>query len=133
MAHNPQPAQPAAPITDNIPVGQSQIYDPVWKTDTVIPDHQHQVSTLQHGVIDKSAETAGPTGDFHPNWKYTNGGQQPYQEAGTSWNVEGPGAINSTSAATSPTNYGPNPTPAATLIQFIEVPEEELTIQKINA
>ena len=133
VAHDPQPEQPAAPITTNIPVDQSQIWDPVVKTSLTIPDHEHQVGPLQHGVVDKSAETAGPTGDFHPNWKYTNGGQQPYQEAGASWNVEGAGAINSTSASTSPTNYGPNPTPAATLLQFIEVPEEEVTIQRISA
>jgi hypothetical protein len=75
VAHNPQPPAPANPITTNIPVAQSQIYDPVWKAGTVIPDQEHQVSNLQHGVIDKSLETVGPTGDFHQNWKYTNGGQ----------------------------------------------------------
>jgi len=100
----------------------------------VIPDHEHGVTSLQHGVINRSEETAGPTGDFHPNWKYTNGGQQPFQQSESSWSAEGPGGVNSTSASTSPTNYGPNPTPAqATLIQFIDVPEEEITIQRVNA
>lgn len=37
--------------------------------------------------------------------------------------------MNSTTAATSPTNYGPNPTPTpTTLLQFLEVPEEDVVI-----
>ena len=71
-------------------------------------------------------------GDFNPQWKYTNGGQQPFQTAPNAWDVNGTGATNSTTADSQPTNYGPNPTPA-TLIQFIDIPEEELTIQRIDA
>lgn len=122
------PAPPAAPDTTNVPVAQSQIYDPVWKTSVVIPDQEHQVSQLQHGKFNATEQDAGPTGDFWPAWKYTNGGAQPYQEAGNSWSNEGPGGNNSTTASTSPTNYGPNPTPAATLIQFLDVPAEDVVI-----
>ena len=127
VAHNPGPDVPPTPITTNIPVAQSQIWDPVWKTDTIIPDQEHQVGPLQHGVINKTAETAGPNGDFANAWKYTNGAAQPYQESGASWSAEGAGGVNSTDSSTSPTNYGPNPTPEV-LLQFIEVPEEEVTI-----
>jgi hypothetical protein len=63
---------PAA-ITTNIPVAQSQIFDPVWKTSVVIPDTEHQVSQLQHGMFNATEQTTGPLGDFHPAWKYTNG------------------------------------------------------------
>jgi hypothetical protein len=34
--------------------------------------------------------TEGPKGDFYPNWKYMDGGAQPYQEAGNSWDEAGP-------------------------------------------
>jgi hypothetical protein len=91
----------------------------------VIPDQQHQVSNQQNGIVDKSAETAGPSGDFAPKWKYTNGVKQPYQEAGTSWNPAGAGGVNSTTADASPTNYGSNPTPAT----MVYVPEDDMTIQ----
>lgn len=56
--------QTPTPITTNVPVPQSQIFDDVWKTDTVIPDAEHQVSQLQHGKVDFSDQTSGPTGDF---------------------------------------------------------------------
>lgn len=114
---------PPTAITTNIPVAQSQIYDPVWKTSVVIPDTEHQVSQLQHGKFNATEQTSGPTGDFWPKWQYTNGQAQPYQAAGESWNVEGAGAVNSTGASTSPTNYGPNATPVA-LLQFLDTPSE---------
>ena len=46
VAHDPQPPAPAQPITSNIPVAQSQIWDPVVKTSITIPDHEHQVGPL---------------------------------------------------------------------------------------
>ena len=52
------------------PVEKSQIYDPVWKTNTVIPDGEHQVQQLQHGHVDMSEQTIGPRGDFYMKWKY---------------------------------------------------------------
>jgi hypothetical protein len=119
---------PDAPITTNIPVAQSQIFDPVWKTSTIIPDAEHQVSQHQHGVVDASAQTAGPTGDLYPAWKYTNGEAQPFQAAGNSWSNEGAGGSNSSDASTNPTNYGPNPTPDTVLLEFLEVPSEEVSI-----
>jgi hypothetical protein len=127
----PTPSAPAA-ITTNIPVAKSQIYDPVWKTSTVIPDHEHQVSQLQNGKINATDQTTGPAGDFYTNWKYTNGQSQPYQEAGNSWSNEGPGGNNSTTAATSPTNYGPNPTPAV-LLQFLDVPTNDEIVPTENS
>jgi hypothetical protein len=87
VINNPQPADPADPITTNIPVAQSQIYDPVVKTSIIIPDQEHQVSQLQHGVVNATDQTTGPTGDFYTNWKYTNGASQPYQASGASWDA----------------------------------------------
>jgi hypothetical protein len=64
---DPVPIPPPAVPT---PTPESVIYDPVWKTSVIIPDQEHQVAGLQNGTINKTYETTGPTGDFHPKWKY---------------------------------------------------------------
>ena len=94
---------------------RSKIFDPVWKTDTVIPDSEHQVQQLQHGHVDISGETDGPKGDFYPGWKYKQDGapNQPFQDAlangggvtkVNAWDHAGPAGVNYTDAA-NPTNY----------------------------
>ena len=96
----------------------------------MIPDAEHQVSQLQNGKIDFSDQTTGPTGDFATNWKYTNGGDQPRQLAGNQWNAEGAAGANYT-GATSPTNYGPTPTPTpAALLKFIDSSADENAAQR---
>ena len=83
------------------------IFDDVWHTTTTIPDAEHQVSQLQNGKINYSDQTTGPTGDFHPGWKYveaTAPANQPFQKAGNVWNHEGPAGVNYTDAAL-PVNY----------------------------
>jgi len=61
------------------PVPRSVIYDPVWKTSTVIPNEEHQVAGLQHGKVNKTDETVGPTGDFYMRWRYVEDGAPPNQ------------------------------------------------------
>lgn len=97
------------------PRERSQIFDPVWKTSTTIPDHEHQVQQLQHGHVDISDETEGPKGDLYPYWKYKQDSSppQPFQDAlanggqdsqVNAWQHDGPGGVNYTDA-TMPTNY----------------------------
>lgn len=94
---------------------RSKIFDPVWKTDTTIPDSEHQVQQLQHGHVDISEETEGPKGDFYGGWKYKQDGaaNQPFQDAlangggvtqVNAWDHAGAGGVNYTDTA-NPTNY----------------------------
>lgn len=114
----PPPYVPSPPPAIPTPVAKSQIWDPVWKTSTIIPNQEHQVGPLQHGIIDKTDETTGPTGDFWPKWKYVEEkdgapSQQPFQDAlaggGQSttvvpWDHTAAAAINYTNEAL-PVNY----------------------------
>jgi hypothetical protein len=95
---------PAAGIPT--PVEKSQIYDPVWKTNTIIPDGEHQVQQMQQGHVAFSEQTIGPRGDFYMKWKYEEDGtpNQPFQTDGAPWDHAGPGGVNYTVVAL-PTNY----------------------------
>lgn len=94
---------------------RSVIFDNVWNTAVVIPDHEHQVKVLQHGHVDITDQTDGPKGDFYPAWKYNEDGSplQPFQDAlagggqvtkVNAWDHAGPAGINYTVTAM-PTNY----------------------------
>lgn len=111
----------------------STIYDPVWKTSTVIPDHEHQVQGAgvhsiaagddhQVAVINQTQQVVGPKGDFQQHWNW------PYQKAPAQWDNDGPGGSNYTmnggTEVQSTTSVGWNPpepvnpvTATATLLQ----------------
>lgn len=114
----PLPYVPAGPPAIPTPVAKSVIYDPVWKTSLTVPNGEHGVAGVQHGKVDRSTETVGPTGDFWPKWKYVeekDGApkQQPFQDALAAggqntavneWDNAGAAAINYTVVAL-PVNY----------------------------
>ena len=118
VAHNTP--VPYVPVGYGIPtpVAKSVIYDPVWKSSLTIPDGEHQVTGLQHGKIDRTDETVGPTGDFWPKWNYVEEKdgfttKQPFQDALANggqntavneWDNAGAAAINYTNANL-PVNY----------------------------
>ena len=81
---------PPTPAPIPTPRPKSVIFDDVWHTSTTIPDAEHQVSQLQNGKINYSDQTTGPTGDFHPGWKYVEKSapaNQPFQKAGNEWDA----------------------------------------------
>ena len=109
------------------------IYDPVWKTSTVIPNHEHQVQGAgvhsiaagddhQVAIINQTQQVVGPKGDFQQHWNW------PYQKAPAQWDNDGPGGSNYTmnggTEVQSTTSVGWNPpepvnpvTASATLLQ----------------
>ena len=47
------------------------IFDSVWKTDTVIPDQEHQVNVYgAANATHMSEQVAGPKGDFYTHWNW---------------------------------------------------------------
>jgi hypothetical protein len=99
------------------------IYDPVWKTSTVIPDIEHQVqgagvhdpTTIspydkgdhQKTIINQTNQVTGPKGDFYTHWNWE------YQSKDTSWDPESAGGVNYTGDMTTETGHGWNPSQKA--------------------
>jgi hypothetical protein len=68
---------------DSIAHPATKIYDPVWKTTTVIPDQEHQVE--YNGVANTthaSSAIDGPKGDFYAHWNWE------HQSKGAEWNAD---------------------------------------------
>ena len=74
-----------------VPNPATMIFDGVWKTDTAIPDNEHQVNV--YGVANNthmSEQVAGPKGDFYTHWNWE------YQSKDAQWDHEGPYGVNTT-------------------------------------
>ena len=87
----------------------STIYDPVHKTSTAIPDHQHQVDQRSHNSTtqNRADDRPGPKGDFANTWNY------PYQKAPNQWDDAGPMGKNFTGNRPAENSVGVKPPPAA--------------------
>jgi len=97
------------------------IYDPVWKTSTVIPNIEHQVQGAgvhapptpydkgdhQKTIINQTEQVEGPKGDFYTHWNWA------YQSKDTSWDPESGGGVNYTGDMTTDTAHGWNPSQKA--------------------
>ena len=90
------------------------IYDPVWKTSTVIPNHEHQVQGAgvhdptagddhQKTIINQTEQVVGPKGDFYTHWNWD------HQSKDTSWDPESAGGVNYTGDMTPERGHGWNP------------------------
>ena len=87
----------------------STIYDPVHKTSTAIPDHQHQVDQRSHNSTtqNRADDRPGPKGDFPNTWNF------PYQKAPNQWDDAGPMGKNFTGNRPAENSVGVRPPPAA--------------------
>jgi hypothetical protein len=93
------------------------IYDPVWKTSTVIPDIEHQVveagvhdpNTVldikdhQKKIINQTQQVTGPKGLFSSEFNWEK------QSKDASWDPESGGGVNYTGDMTTETFHGWNP------------------------
>ena len=93
------------------------IYDPVWKTSTVIPDTEHQVQGAgvndpsivadikdhQKTIINQTQQVVGPKGDFYAHWNWD------HQSKDAAWDPESAGGVNYTGDMTTETGHGWNP------------------------
>jgi hypothetical protein len=106
------PVAPTAP-SGFVPHSATTIYDPVWKTATVIPDTEHQVQGAgvhsydsadhQKAIINQTQQIVGPKGDFYTHWNWDH----PSKDA--SWDPESGGGVNYTGDMTTETMHGWNP------------------------
>ena len=109
------PPTPETPPSGWVANSASTIYDPVWKTSTLIPDHEHQVQGAgvhdptagddhQKTIINQTQQVVGPKGDFYTHWNWA------HQSKDASWDTAGPGGVNySSPEMTSETSHGWNP------------------------
>ena len=93
------------------------IYDPVWKTSTIIPDIEHQVQSVgvhdpttvadmkdhQKAIINQTMQVAGPKGLFMNEFNWEK------QSKDASWDPESGGGVNYTGDMTTETFHGWNP------------------------
>lgn len=85
---DPEAPEPPAAF---VPNAATQIFDGVWKTDTVIPDNEHQVNVYGVGNnTHMSVQVAGPKGDFYGHWNWA------HQSKDAQWDHEGPYGVNYT-------------------------------------
>ena len=106
---------PVAPVAGGwVARPLTTIYDPVWKTSTVIPNHEHQVQGAgvhdptagddhQKTIINQTEQVVGPKGDFYTHWNWD------HQSKDTSWDPESAGGVNYTGDMTTETGHGWNP------------------------
>jgi hypothetical protein len=83
----------------------STIFDPVVKTATVIPDHEHQVEQASAAnATHQSDQPVGPKGDFYQHWNWE------HQSKDTQWSATGPYGTNYTGNMPSEKVIGSDPT-----------------------
>jgi hypothetical protein len=105
------PVAPTAP-TSFVPVAATQIWDPVWKTETVIPDQEHHVQAMGAESIEASHQVAGPKGDFYSHWNWA------HQSKDAEWSADGAYGVNYTGDMPTETSIGSSPPEPAALMQL---------------
>jgi len=97
------------------------VYDPVWKTSTLIPDIEHQVQGVgvhdpntvadikdhQKAIINQTMQVTGPKGLFSNEFNWES------QSRNSSWDPESGGGVNYTGDMTTETFHGWNPSQMA--------------------
>jgi hypothetical protein len=129
------PANDPEVYDDSIMHPATKIYDPVWKTTTVIPDQEHQVE--YNGVANTthaSMAVDGPKGDFYGHWNWA------HQSMNAQWDHEGPYGENYTDDLTTEKSIGSHPPEPPALIQldfleaqdkkWVELPDCGLVVMK---
>jgi hypothetical protein len=114
---------PPTPPAGFVPNPATQIFDGVWKTDTVIPDNEHQVNV--YGVANNthmSEQVDGPKGDFYTHWNWD------HQSKDAEWDHEGAYGVNYTGDMTEENNtigsILPDP-PALIQLDFMEAHDKK--------
>jgi len=113
---------PVAPVPGGwVANPATTIYDPVWKTSTVIPDTEHQVQGAgvhsydsgadhQKTIINQTQQIVGPKGDFYTrfNWDFNSKGSNADSTQGA-WDPAGGGGVDFAGDMTTETFHGWNP------------------------
>jgi hypothetical protein len=108
---------PDTPATSFTATASKFVYDPVWKTSTVIPDTEHQVQGAgvhdpntvadikdhQKAIINQTMQVTGPKGLFPNEFNWDS------QSRNSSWDPESGGGVNYTGDMTTETFHGWNP------------------------
>jgi hypothetical protein len=92
---------PPTPPTGFVANPATSIFDGVWKSDTVIPDQEHQVNVYgQANATHMSEQVAGPKGDFYTHWNWD------HQSKDTQWDAEAAYGVNYTGDMTDESSIG---------------------------
>jgi len=115
------PVAPTAP-SGFVPHSATQIYDPVWKTETVIPDQEHQVTGMGAASNEASHQVIGPKGDFYTHWNWD------HQSKDSQWSADAAYGVNYTGDMPTETAIGSHPPEPAALIQ-LDFQEEKTWVE----
>jgi hypothetical protein len=115
------PAAGVAPAAD-VPYAATQIYDPVWKTETVIPDQEHQINTMGAASNEASLQVKGPKGDFYGHWNWA------HQSKNAEWSADGAYGVNYTDMMPTETSVGSHPPEPPALVQ-LDFQEEKTWVE----